>query len=148
MGSANKMKRCKRIDCKIPKLNEDGCRIGCPKCRLRCLKRITVVRTETKTNINFATEDQKNVYKKLDCLRAKVTRCEYTFVKIVKTSRRRLQTNDKISFNVDATYICDDDGDGGDSCTAAQQQLVTQPEQHSAEVASKLRSESAFQNTQ
>ena len=104
------------------------------------------MRTETQTNIDFANEARKTIYKKLDCLKAKVTRCEYTFVKIVKLPRRRLQAGgDKISFNVAATYTCDGDGDE-DTCTAAQKQLVTQPDKHSAEVVSKLQSESEFKN--
>jgi len=105
-----------------------------------------VVRTETQTNIDFSNEARKIIYKKLDCLKAKVTRCEYTFVKIVKQPRRRLQAGgDKISFNVAATYTCDGDGDE-DTCTAAQKQLVTQPDKHSAEVVGKLQSESEFKN--
>lgn len=146
--SARKLKRCKKIDCKKPKPNANGCVVGCAKCRLKCLLKISVVRTETKTNIDFTTEARKAIYKKLDCLKAKVTRCEYTFVKIVKTNAsRRLKAADGVSFNVGATYTCDDDDDA-EGCTAAQEKLVAQPDKHSTEVVSGLQDESAFQGTQ
>jgi len=104
-----------------------------------------VVRTETKTNINFGSKIQKEIYERLDCLRAKVTRCEYTFVKIVATQTgRRLKESESVSFNVGATYTCDDDGDS-DGCRTAQEQLSTQPDKHSAGVVSDLQDDSAFE---